>query len=476
MDRLYKVLKAHPNLKAKVGEQVSLSDADAALYVEAKYLEQLPEAAQDAAIEAVVKRLEERSGVTVEATVEAVFKRLGKAGVFGSNSHVTGPGIDVTADAAEKTKCFSDHLKQIVIAQCPDIAREFSDPDDGGPLNTQRKAVDRLKSVYKSVYSNWNTKATTALAESSGPSGGYTVAPEYGTELLKLAAEQSIVRPFANVKTLPNREGFYPMLNQTAAQPASGQGTNYTGGAYVSWGSEAGTISETADPNFKQVHVVTQQLQALSKISRTLMSDSFLAMDAELRAIFADAIAFEEDNQFFNGDNVGKPQGILNAPAFQAVTRATASHFKLADAANMMAKMLPRSRPNSVWIMESLIFSELVQLVDASGRVTYIPNVGSGYDKYPLAQANLALFGRPVLFTEKLKALGTQGDVVLADFKYYIVADTGTLEIAVSDQYAFNTNQLTFRLLKRVDGRPQVDAPFTQINGNTITPFVGLAA
>src|SRR5262249_34974357 len=109
-------------------------------------------------------------------------------------------------------------------------------------------------------------------------------------------------------------------------------------------------------------------------------------------------------------------------------------------------------------------------------RVTYLPNVGSGYGEAKIAQTNLVLFGRPVLFTEKLNALGTQGDVLLADFSYYIAADTGTLEIAVSDQYAFNTNQLTFRVLKRVDGRPQLDAAFTQQNNNTLSPFVVLPA
>ena len=51
------------------------------------------------------------------------------------------------------------------------------------------------------------------------------------------------------------------------------------------------------------------------------------------------------------------------------------------------------------------------------------------------------------------------------------------LEIAASDQYAFNTNQITFRIIKRTDGQPQIDAPFTQQDGTTqISPFVILHA
>lgn len=143
----------------------------------------------------------------------------------------------------------------------------------------------------------------------------------------------------------------------------------------------------------------------------------------------------------------------------------------------MMGAMMPQSRPKSVWVMINNLFSQLVQLVDTNGRVTYIPNVGTGYNDAKLAMGQLLLFGRPVLFTERLNTLGTAGDVLLADFSKYIIADTGTLEVAASDQYAFNTNQITFRIIQRVDGQPQIDAPFTQQDGVTqISPFVILHA
>jgi hypothetical protein len=121
----------------------------------------------------------------------------------------------------------------------------------------------------------------------------------------------------------------------------------------------------------------------------------------------------------------------------------------------MMGAMMPQSGRSRLGHDQAL-FAQLVQLVDASGRVTYIPNVGSGYgDAEARQMGQLLLFGRPVLFTEKLPALGTAGDVLLCDFSKYIVADTGTLEIAASDQYAFNTNQITFRIIQRVDGQPR---------------------
>lgn len=369
--------------------------------------------------------------------------------------------IDAGEQQADRTRSFADFVKQIVMVGCPNVCP-----------GKQAEANERLVKVYRSSLNNWERKD---LAEGSGTTGGYTVAPTYASELLKLAAEESIVRPYANVKTLPAREAYYPMLNQTFTP--SGGASAYYGGVQMTWTGEAQPRPAT-EPNFKQVHVVTHELAGLCKISRTLMSDSMIAMESELKGLFAGAIAYGEDIAFLNGDGNAKPKGVLTAPAtITYPTRSASNKFGLPDAANMMGAMLPQSRPKAVWVMINNLFSQLVQLADATGRVTYLPNVGSGYGDAKLAMGQLLLFGRPVLFTERLNALGTAGDVLLADFSKYIVADTGTLEIAASDQYAFNTNQITFRIIQRVDGQPQLDAPFTQQDGTTqISPFVILHA
>lgn len=369
--------------------------------------------------------------------------------------------VDPGEQQADREMGFADFLKQIIMVGCPNVCP-----------GKQAEANERLVKVYRSSLNSWERKD---LAEGSGTTGGYTVAPLYASELLKLAAEESIVRPYANVKTLPAREAYYPMLNQTFTP--SGGASAYYGGVSMSWTAEAQPRPAT-EPNFKEVHIVTHELAGLCKISRTLMSDSMIAMESELKGLFAGAISYAEDVAFLNGDGNAKPRGVLQSSALVVYpTRSGANKFALADAANMMGAMIPQSRPKSVWVMVNNLFSQLVQLADSTGRVTYIPNVGSGYGEAKLAMGQLLLFGRPVLFTERLNTLGTQGDVLLADFSKYIVADTGSLEIAASDQYAFNTNQITFRVIKRTDGQPQVDGPITQQDGVTqISPFVTLHA
>lgn len=403
--------------------------------------------------------------------LEGLGEIVGKAiaeGLSKVNATASGKGlqfngrVEGSESEADRKKSLTDQVKWITKASC---AETFP--------GQQREAQEHLSKVYGSSFVSFESKD---LNEGSGTAGGYTVAPTYGDELLKLAGEQSIVRPYSNNKKLPGREAYYPMLNQTFVPSGSQSAPQsaYTGGVKMQWGMEAQAGTPT-EPAFKQVHIVTNPLQGLTKISKFLLDDSFISVDTELKSLFSEAIAIAEDYAFLNGDGVGKPKGVLKSDALITyATRATVNTFKLVDAANMMGAMTPASRAKSVWVMTNNLFSNLVQLVDSSGRVTYISNVGSGYNNANLT-ASLLLFGRPVLFTEKTPGLGSVGDVLLADFSKYITADTGSLAIAASDQYSFNTNQITYRIIHRVDGQSQIDAALTQMDGSTKnSPFVTL--
>lgn len=436
------------------GSIVPVEDAVGKKYIDAGFAELAPEQAAD----------EKFAASIAKGVADGVATLLAGSGTKGHNPLKDFNRIDPGESEADRKKCLTDQVMWITKASCPETFP-----------NQQREAQEHLAKVYGSTFQSFETKD---LAEGSGPTGGYTVAPTYGDELLKLAGEQSIVRPYSNKKTLPAREAFYPMLNQTftPSNTQSAPQSVYTGGVKMTWGTEAQTGTAT-EPTFKQVHIVTNPLQGLTKISKFLLDDSFISVDGELKSLFSEAIAIAEDYAFLNGDGVGKPKGVLKCSALITYpTRATANQFKLADAANMMGAMTPQSRPKAVWVMTNNLFAQLVTLVDASGRVTYIPNVGTGYNNANLT-ASLLLFGRPVIFTEKTPSLGSVGDVLLADFSKYITATTGSLAIAASDQYSFNTNQITYRVISRVDGQPQIDAPLTQMDGTTQnSPFVTLDA
>src|SRR5436305_5347329 len=86
------------------------------------------------------------------------------------------------------------------------------------------------------------------------------------------------------------------------------------------WTAEAQTRTET-EPQFKQLELKAWELSGYSLSSNVLLQDSVIGLEKFLMTLFARAIAWFEEFAFLQGNGVGKPQGILTAPATIAVSR-----------------------------------------------------------------------------------------------------------------------------------------------------------
>jgi HK97 family phage major capsid protein len=79
----------------------------------------------------------------------------------------------------------------------------------------------------------------------------------------------------------------------------------------------------------------------------------------------------------------------------------------------------------------------------------------------------------PVFWTEKLPLIGQQGDILLADMKYYLVGDrqATTVETTKFDRWAYD--ETSFRCTHRCDGQPWLSVPLPLQDGtSTVSPFV----
>jgi HK97 family phage major capsid protein len=207
------------------------------------------------------------------------------------------------------------------------------------------------------------------------------------------------------------------------------------------------------------------ELSGYAVSSNVLLQDAAFGLEKFLMVLFSGAIAWYEDYAFLQGNGVGKPQGIVTSKAALKVTRAggaNTSTFTYADAATMVSRLLPSSMSNAVWIIHPYVLPLLVQLADASNRIVWVPNIGGAQEKIPGT-----LFGRPVLFSEKMPALSNDGDVTLTDPGLYVIGDRMQLEIAASEHVNFLNNQMTWRVVERVDGQPWLDKPVTLADGSS---------
>jgi HK97 family phage major capsid protein len=367
----------------------------------------------------------------------------------------------------DKTRTFGDFLKQLAIQANRNSTR--------GELE---RAQERIDNLYRSEFRPWDgarSREVRDIAQSSGVTGGYLVPTDFYSQLMQVASEMSIVRPRAMVIPMNSDVIEIPVLDQTTA-PSAGN-TSFYGGVVGTWTGEGATQTET-QPTFRQTKLTAHELTGYTEISRTVIQSSSLSLDGLIRQLFAGAVSWYEDYAFLRGNGIGKPLGIQNSPVFTAsgTARGSASAISFANARQTWVKVLNQSRSRGVWLVSQAAEDAVLNMTGTANSV-FIP---SGY--YVTGQGNAAglpvnyaLFGRPVLVSEKLPALNTAGDFGFYDFSQYLVGDRGTLEIAVSEHYKFINNQYVYRFVHHVAGRPWMNNPVTLSDASTtISPFVYL--
>lgn len=192
-----------------------------------------------------------------------------------------------------------------------------------------------------------------AMSTVTGTTGGFLVPTEFHDKLIALAVENEIARKRATHVPMRQRTVQIPMLDVITA-PTAGDSA-FLGGVVARWTEEATALNET-EPNFRQLEITNYELSGYSKLSNTLLADAAIGLEKFLYQLFSKAVGWYEDYAFLRGDGVAKPYGVLPwitaNSADVAVNRSGASAFTLADAGNMLGKLLPGWQQNSTcWVM-----------------------------------------------------------------------------------------------------------------------------
>jgi HK97 family phage major capsid protein len=257
-----------------------------------------------------------------------------------------------------------------------------------------------------------------------------------------------------------------PTLDQTGTTSGA---TRQHGGIVASW-TEEGTAKSETQPAFRQINLVAHKLVCYTEASDELLADEAVGLVAFLNGPmgFAGAIRWEEEYTFLQGTGAGQPLGVLNAGATITQPRAAAGQINIADIFNMISV---HHGDNPVWHISRGAMPQLLNLNGPAANPSYfwVPNGRDG--------APGTLMGFPIEWTEKLPALGTAGDILLADWSYYLIGDRQATTIDSSMHFRFRNDLTAWRAVHRVDGQPWLSAPLTLADGTTqISPFVILGA
>jgi HK97 family phage major capsid protein len=312
-----------------------------------------------------------------------------------------------------------------------------------------------------------------AGSESVPSGGGFFVPDQFAAEMLDASLENEIVRPRARV---------VPMKSQTMKvagfDSLDHSGGLLFGGLAAVWMNELGPGTFQI-PKTRMITLTCGKLGIFSQQSNELIADGG-DFEAMLSSALISAMGWFIDSACLIGDGAGKPLGVLNAPCLITIAKEgsqPANTIVFQNVSKMFGALHPACVQNSCWVANPTILPQLLQLQSIVKNVAGTENVGGS--AVPILETDgdtFRMLTRPVIFTEKLPALGSAGQLLLADFSQYTIGLRREITLEKSLAPGFQTDAATYRALCRMDGQPTWNRAFLPKNGTALGPFVALAA
>jgi HK97 family phage major capsid protein len=332
-------------------------------------------------------------------------------------------------------------------------------------------AIAKYESSHKSVKDPRLFATATGQNETIDAEGGFNVTPELSADFLQRTfQDDEIARRCDTVPMSSSRLIINGIVDDNRVGGPLGMGV------VVARVAEAGTTNFSTI-KFRRVELNANKLMAFFKATDELLEDA-PAMQSRLEKVVPPALSWRVGNEVLNGTGAGQFLGINTSGVVVVQPKDSAQVAGTITTTNIlgMKKLFWwKSRANGVWLVGPDVEAVLETLTIPGQAGTNValytpPGVGGNTSKYGM------MLGMPVIPVEQTAALGTQGDIMLADFSQYIIGERNGVQSAVSIHVAFLTDEQVFRWTLRNDGQPLWDKPVTQNNSsNKVSPFVVLA-
>lgn len=266
----------------------------------------------------------------------------------------------------------------------------------------------------------------------------------------------------------PNSDGmeFYEVEDKDKSQgPWGGSFRVYRKG-------EKSVMETTIGLNTKPREIRLEDMYGLLFVTNRTLRDT-VALTSFINRGFSDNFSWKLDNEIWEGNGSGQCLGIMNSPVLVTVAKETgqaAGTLTVNNILKMFYSMPGRYLPNAAWFVSQVGVQEILPTLTIKDHPVYMPPTGLAGGMYG------TLLGRPIIPIEQAPALGSKGDIVLADFKQYLMVEKGGTEMATSIHVKFLTDETAFRFIMRNNGQPWDNAPITTAKGNKkMSPFITLA-
>jgi HK97 family phage major capsid protein len=273
-----------------------------------------------------------------------------------------------------------------------------------------------------------------ALSKGSATAGGNTVKTSFYDQLVDHLIEVSGIMQ-AGPTVLNTDSG------ETIQVPTT---TAHSSAAIV---SEAAAIG-ASDPAFAQRTLGAYKYGILLQLSSELMTDTSVDLEGYLAMELGRALGNGFGAHAITGTGTGQPTGVVTSAA-TGVTGATsvAGAFTADNLIDLHFSVIApyRNSKSCAWMMKDSTLGSLRKLKDSAGYYLFQPAATLG--------APDTLLGKPIVTDPNVAAVGLSAkSVIFGDFSRYFVRMVNGIRLERSTEYAFNTDQVTWRALLRADG------------------------
>lgn len=296
--------------------------------------------------------------------------------------------------------------------------------------------------------------------------GGYSVRPTFLPGMLQLGFEGD---PTAGLTTsVPMASPMVEMLARTDKNHT----TSVSGGFTVGRRAETGAFTASRG-QMEMVTLKASVLAGLAYASEEILSDSLISFMAFIQAGFKDQFG-----HYMLGE---KLRGLGGDQYIGAVTAGNGSLVSVAKVSGQTAATINhtnvitmRSRcwgyDQAIWCANHDCYPQLSTMavpIGVGGQLIYQTSL--------VADRPDTLLGRPIHYTEYASTLGTQGDLILANWSQFLEGTYQPLQSAESIHVRFLNHERTFKFWLRNAGAPWWKTALTpNKSSQTLSPFVVL--
>lgn len=330
--------------------------------------------------------------------------------------------------------------------------------------------------------------AATGQNETTSADGGYLVPPEYAEGVLDLVKTESVLYPQARKVTITSNRLIENYINETSrVDPSTG---SRHGGILAYWKAEAAQYAAVKAAIGERTTNV-EKLTAYVPVTEELLEDA-PAIESMINDLVAKEFAFKVDDMIINGGGTSNvPLGILAGGGLVTVAKESgqaAATINIDNILKMRNSLIAQCRPGAKWYVNQDVEMALMKLALPNGFIasnggsaveeisgTFGTNIYTWPGQYGNAEG--MMFGMPVKPIEQCAALGTKGDIILADMTQYLIVEKAAgITRQVSMHIRFDYDESVFKFSWRLGGRPDWGSAITPYKGSTArSPYVALA-